>query len=80
MLKKLIAAAPLLALAVAPVSAAVSKHGNKELQRYCSGDAATFCGDVDPSSPKMNACFKANMNQLSENCRRAITAYKHGRR
>jgi hypothetical protein len=80
LLKKLIAAVPLLALAVAPVSATAPEHGNKELQRYCSGDAATFCGDVDPSSPKMNACFKANMSQLSENCRCAITAYKRGGR
>lgn len=80
MLKKLIVAVSLLVLAAVPVSAAGAKHGKKELQRYCSGDAATFCGDVDPSSSKMNACFKRNMSQLSENCRRAITGYKRGRR
>lgn len=80
MLKKLVVAVSLLVLAAVPVSAATPKHGSKELQRYCSGDAATFCGDVDPSSPKMNACFKKHMSQLSENCRRAITAYKRSGR
>jgi hypothetical protein len=58
--------------------ASASKRGNKDLKTYCSGDAVTFCSGDDPDSPEMNACFKRNMGQLSENCRRAITAYKAG--
>ena len=68
------AAAPVLA---AP-DASASKRGNKELKTYCSGDAVTFCSGNDPDSPDMDACFKKNMDQISENCRRAITAYKAG--
>lgn len=70
----IVAAAPVLA---AP-DASASKRGNKELKTYCSGDAVTFCSGNDPDSPEMDACFKKNMDQISENCRRAITAYKSG--
>lgn len=80
MLKNLIATIPLLVLAVAPVSAAAPKHGNQDLKRYCSGDAATFCSDVDPGGPEMNACFRRNMSKLSQGCRRAISSYKAGSR
>ena len=66
----------------APVLAApdpsASKRGNKDLKTYCSGDAITFCSGNDPDSPEMDACFKKNMDQISENCRRAINAYKAG--
>jgi hypothetical protein len=55
---------------------ALAKRGNAELKRYCSGDAATFCGDVDPASKAMNACFKAHRKELSANCRQAIDAYQ----
>jgi len=65
-------AAPVLA---APDSSA-PKRGNKDLKTYCSGDAVTYCSGNDPDSPEMDACFKKNMNQISENCRRAINAYK----
>ena len=63
-------------LAAPDVSA--SKRGNKDLKTYCSGDAVTFCSGNDPDSPEMDACFKKNMDQISENCRRAINAYKAG--
>lgn len=65
-------AAPVLA---AP-DASASKRGNKDLKTYCSGDAITFCSGNDPDSPEMDACFKKNMDQISENCRRAVNAYK----
>jgi len=62
---------------VASASAAPeSKRGNDDLKKYCSGDAVTFCGGIDPDSKEMDACFKKHRAELSENCRRAITAYE----
>lgn len=58
--------------------ASTSKRGNKDLKTYCSGDAVTFCSGDDPDSPEMDACFKKNMDKISENCRRAIKAYSGG--
>ena len=63
---------------LAAPDASASKRGNKDLKTYCSGDAVTFCSGDDPDSPEMDACFKKNMDKISENCRRAITAYKGG--
>lgn len=61
----------------APASAAPeSKRGNADLKKYCTGDALKFCGDIDPDSKEMDACFKKHRSELSENCRRAITAYE----
>lgn len=69
------------ALAAVPALAAPAKRGNEDLKKYCSGDAVTYCGDIDPDSREMDACFKKHRADLSENCRRAITAYeKQGRR
>ncbi|MCJ2062304.1 3',5'-cyclic-nucleotide phosphodiesterase [Methylobacterium sp. J-088] len=62
--------------ALAAPGASASERGNKDLKTYCSGDAVTFCSGNDPDSPEMDACFKKNMDKISENCRRAITAYK----
>lgn len=53
-----------------------SKRGNADLKKYCTGDALKFCGDIDPDSPEMDACFKKRRADLSENCRRAITVYE----
>ncbi|WP_409566622.1 3',5'-cyclic-nucleotide phosphodiesterase [Methylobacterium sp. E-005] len=64
-------------LTTAPALAA-SKRGNEDLKRFCTGDATTFCGDVDPDSDKMDACFAEHRKELSENCRRAIDAYQAG--
>jgi len=80
-MRSIILAVGLIAVA-APVvgasDASAAERGNKDLKTYCSGDAVTFCSGKDPDSPEMDACFKANMDKLSENCRRAITAYKGG--
>ncbi|MCJ2068562.1 3',5'-cyclic-nucleotide phosphodiesterase [Methylobacterium sp. J-030] len=70
--------ASLLAWSVAAVAAPETTRGNKDLKTYCSGDAVTFCTGNDPNSPEMDACFQKNMDKISENCRRAITAYKAG--
>ncbi|MGU3661821.1 3',5'-cyclic-nucleotide phosphodiesterase [Methylobacterium fujisawaense] len=80
-MRSLILAVSFIALAgpaLAAPGASASKRGNKDLRTYCSGDAVTFCSGKDPDSPEMDACFKANMSKISENCRRAITAYKGG--
>lgn len=70
----LLFAAPLL---VASASAAPeSKRGNADLKKYCTVDMLKFCGDLDPDSKEMDACFTKNRADLSENCRRAITAYE----
>ncbi|ABY29585.1 MAG: cysteine rich repeat-containing protein [Methylobacteriaceae bacterium] len=62
---------------VASASAAPeSKRGNPDLKKYCTGDALQFCGGIDSDSPEMDACFKKHRAELSENCRRAITAYE----
>ena len=76
-MRSFILALSLIAIA-APASAQAPKRGNADLQTYCAGDAVTFCAGIDPNSPQMDACFKANMSKLSENCRRAIDAYKGG--
>lgn len=70
--------AGLVATSVAAIAAPDLTRGNKDLKTYCSGDAVTFCTGNDPNSPEMDACFKKNMDNISENCRRAITAYKAG--
>lgn len=67
-----------LALLSAAPALAAAKRGNADLKRYCTGDATTFCGDVDPDSDKMDACFADHRQELSENCRRAIDAYQAG--
>jgi len=80
-MRNIILAVGLIAVAVPVVGAldaSAAERGNKDLKTYCSGDAVTFCSGKDPDSPEMDACFKANMDKLSENCRRAITAYKGG--
>nr|WP_238204026.1 3',5'-cyclic-nucleotide phosphodiesterase [Methylobacterium aerolatum] len=55
---------------------ALAKRGNDELKRYCTGDATTYCGDIDPDSKDMDACFTKHRAELSENCRKAIDAYQ----
>ena len=76
-MRSLILAFSLIAIVV-PASAQTPKRGNDDLKTYCSGDAVTFCSGNDPDSPEMDACFKKNMDKISENCRRAITVYKAG--
>lgn len=70
----LLLAAP---LAIASASAAPQgERGNADLKKYCSGDAVSFCSGIDPGSTEMDACFEKHRAELSENCRRAITAYE----
>lgn len=73
MTRTLIAA---IALGLSLVTPAIARRGNEDLKRYCSGDATTFCSGVDPDGKEMDACFKEHRKELSENCRRAIDAYR----
>ncbi|MHC2019966.1 cysteine rich repeat-containing protein [Methylobacterium sp. CM6247] len=61
---------------IAATDATPTKRGNPDLKKYCTGDALTHCGDIDADDPAMDACFKKNRNKLTENCRRAMDAYK----
>lgn len=65
-----------LALGLALVAPASAEVGKDELKRYCTGDATTLCGGMDPGGEDMKACFTKHRKELSENCRRAIDAYQ----
>lgn len=64
------------AFGFALVVPAIADDGKSDLKRYCTGDATTFCGGMDPGGEEMKACFKKHRKDLSENCRRAIDAYE----
>ncbi|WP_449409725.1 hypothetical protein [Methylobacterium komagatae] len=42
------------------------------LKARCGGDYATFCGDLPPDGPEVQACFRKNMADLSPACRLEI--------
>ena len=46
-----------LALGLALAAPATARRGTDVLKHYCSGDAVTFCGDLDPGGKEMKACF-----------------------
>ncbi|QIJ78103.1 hypothetical protein GU700_00355 [Methylobacterium sp. NI91] len=51
------------------------------LKQRCSGDYATFCGDLPPDGPEVQACFRKNMADLSPACRAEIGRHeKAGRK
>jgi len=64
-----------LVLGLAFVAPASAQTGKEDLKRYCTGDATTHCGGMDPGGEEMKACFKTHRKDLTENCRRAIDAY-----
>lgn len=66
-------AALLLGLAV-PASAQNAQE-EAALRQYCSGDYLRLCGQHDPNSPAVEACFKENMAKLTPPCRNAIAAF-----
>ena len=71
----ILAAAAGLAL-ISPAAAQQSKRGNETLKKYCTGDYLSYCGNLAPDDPKTDVCMQKNWKQLTENCRRAITAYE----
>ena len=66
------------AAAAAPNGAASSDRS--ELKKYCTGDYFTYCGDLEPDGPEVQACFRQNKAKLSPNCQAAITAYTKGQK
>jgi hypothetical protein len=76
MMHRFVLALTFAVLSTVPTLAATeSKRGNPDLKKYCTGDALKLCGDIDSDDPAMDACFKKNRANLTENCRRAIDAY-----
>jgi len=61
---------------IAATDATSTKRGNPDLKKYCTGDALAHCRDIDSDDPAMDTCFKKNRDKLTENCRRAMDAYK----
>jgi hypothetical protein len=43
--------------------------GTPEQRRACEADAMKFCKDVVPDVPKITACMKRNLANLSPDCR-----------
>lgn len=45
------------------------------LRQACTGDYMRLCSQYEPGSPGLDQCFKAKMNDLTQQCRGAIQAY-----
>ncbi|GAA0282446.1 hypothetical protein LNAOJCKE_1463 [Methylorubrum aminovorans] len=50
------------------------------LKARCSGDYATYCGDLAPDGEEVQACFRKNMANLSPACRTEIDRHEKGGR
>ncbi|GJD58903.1 hypothetical protein [Methylobacterium dankookense] len=57
-----------------------SKPDREALKARCSGDYATYCGDLPPDGPEVQACFRKNMADLSPACRTEIGRHERGGR
>ncbi|MGY2050892.1 hypothetical protein [Methylobacterium sp. JK268] len=50
------------------------------LKQHCTGDYLTYCGDLPPDGPEVQACFRQNKAKLSQNCQSAIASYVKAQR
>lgn len=50
------------------------------LKQYCTGDYLTYCGNLAPDGPEVQACFRNNKAKLSSDCQAAITSYVKAQR
>ncbi|CAO4185509.1 3',5'-cyclic-nucleotide phosphodiesterase [Methylorubrum populi] len=50
----------------------LSQPDRAALKASCGGDYATFCGDLAPDGPEVQACFRKNLADLSLACRAEI--------
>lgn len=50
----------------------LSQPDRAALKASCGGDYATFCGDLAPDGPEVQACFRKNLADLSPACRAEI--------
>jgi hypothetical protein len=70
-----------LAIGVAPAAALAQQSPARDaLKRSCTGDYMELCSAYAPGGPEVEACFRANMKNLSADCATAITAYKKEQR
>ena len=68
-------------LCLGPVAARAEQSPAREaLKQHCTGDYMDYCSAYAPGGPEVEACFKANMKNLSPGCSAAITAYKQEKR
>ena len=58
-------------------SAANAGPDRSALRQRCGGDYATYCGDLPPGGPEVQACFRKNIGNLSPACRAEIE--RHGK-
>ena len=71
--------APFLLLVFA-ASAGNAEPDRAALRQRCGGDYATYCGDLPPAGPEVQACFRENMGNLSPACRAEIERQARGGR
>ncbi|MBX9931342.1 MAG: cysteine rich repeat-containing protein [Methylobacterium sp.] len=64
-----------IATLISTVAVAAPAPDRAALKRHCTGDYLNYCGDIDPDSPEVQACFKKNKPQLSAACQAAIGSY-----
>ncbi|WIU41586.1 hypothetical protein [Methylorubrum extorquens] len=57
---------------------ALAEGDRAVLKQRCGGDYATFCGDLPPDGPEVQACFRKNMSSLSPACRAEIDRHEKG--
>lgn len=66
-----------LGLCLGPAAALAEQSPAREaLKQHCTGDYMEYCSAYAPGGPEVEACFKANLKNLSPGCSAAITAYK----
>ena len=64
-----------------PMAASAEPSPAREaLKQHCTGDYMDYCSAYAPGGPEVEACFKANLKNLSPGCSTAITAYKKEQR
>ena len=64
-----------LAAVALPAAAQAQGQGQEIFRQYCTGDYMRLCSQYDPDSPQVDQCFRANMTQLTPQCRTAINTY-----
>ncbi|TNC12782.1 hypothetical protein FF100_14060 [Methylobacterium terricola] len=50
------------------------------LKQHCTSDYLTYCGNLPPDGPEVQACFRQNKAKLSPDCQAAITGYVKAQR
>ena len=66
------AAAAAFVLIVPVAASAFTPAEEKILERDCSGDYLRLCGQYDPGSKQVDACFQQRMKELTPACRNSI--------